>query len=102
MFDATFAGCRNCNNVCPKTFTMEEDWGRARVMRQRVDSDSKLQEAIDTCPVSCIHWVSAPQLSLLEAAMARMERVAVWCMMGSGIGANKDVFNVSDGQYMQM
>ena len=44
------------NNVCPKTFAMEEDWGRARVMKQRVDSDPKLQEAIDTCPVSCIHW----------------------------------------------
>jgi len=85
-------GCRNCNNVCPKTFGMEEEWGRARVMKQKVDSDEKLQEAMDTCPVSCIHWVSAPQLTLLEASMARMERVAVWSMM-SGNGANVDVFN---------
>ncbi|KXZ46387.1 hypothetical protein GPECTOR_44g62 [Gonium pectorale] len=84
-------GCRNCNNVCPKTFGMEEDYGRARVMVQDVDTESKLQEAIDTCPVSCIHWVTAPQLSLLETAMARMERVAVWSLMG-GAGANKDVF----------
>ena len=38
-------------------------------------ADDKLQEAIDTCPVSCIHWVSAPQLALLEEQMARMERV---------------------------
>ena len=30
---------------------------RARVMQQRVDADEKVQEAIDTCPVSCIHWV---------------------------------------------
>lgn len=36
----------------------------------------KLQEAIDTCPVSCIHWVTAPQLTLLEESMARMERVS--------------------------
>ncbi|KAG2425743.1 hypothetical protein HYH02_014959 [Chlamydomonas schloesseri] len=86
-------GCRNCNNVCPKTFGMEEDYGRARVMVQDVDSEEKLQEAIDTCPVSCIHWVTAPQLNLLESAMARMERIAVWSMMGgSGMGANKDVF----------
>ncbi|GAX75131.1 hypothetical protein CEUSTIGMA_g2575.t1 [Chlamydomonas eustigma] len=85
-------GCRNCNNVCPKTFAIEEEWGRARVMKQRVDSDEKLQEAMDTCPVSCIHWVSAPQLSLLEASMARMERVAVWSLMSGG-GANVDVFN---------
>lgn len=33
---------------------------RARVMQQRVDSDEKVQEAIDTCPVSCIHWVRLP------------------------------------------
>ncbi|PNW87993.1 hypothetical protein CHLRE_01g009900v5 [Chlamydomonas reinhardtii] len=86
-------GCRNCNAVCPKTFGMEEDYGRARVMLQDADSEAKLQEAIDTCPVSCIHWVTAPQLNLLEGAMARMERIAVWSMMGgSGMGANKDVF----------
>ncbi|GLC42491.1 hypothetical protein PLESTB_001104000 [Pleodorina starrii] len=84
-------GCRNCNHVCPKTFGMEEEYGRARAMQQDVDSEAKLQEAIDTCPVSCIHWVSGPQLSLLETAMARMERLPVWTMMG-GAGANKDVF----------
>ncbi|KAG2486330.1 hypothetical protein HYH03_015034 [Edaphochlamys debaryana] len=87
----TCIGCRNCNNVCPKTFGMEEEYGRARVMKQDVDTESKLQEAIDTCPVSCIHWVTAPQLSLLETAMGRMGRIAVWSMMG-GMGANKDVF----------
>ena len=64
----TCIGCRNCNNVCPKTFTMEEDWGRARVMRQRVDPDSKLQEAIDTCPVSCIHWSVLHSSSQLQLA----------------------------------
>jgi len=40
-----------------------------------------LQEAIDTCPVSCIHWVSAPQLTLLEETMGRMERVAAWLLV---------------------
>ncbi|PNH06958.1 Ferredoxin-1 [Tetrabaena socialis] len=84
-------GCRNCNSVCPKTFSMEEDYGRARVMQQDVDTEEKIQEAMDTCPVSCIHWVTSPQLSLLESAMVRMERVAVFGMMG-GAGANKDVF----------
>ncbi|GFR44944.1 hypothetical protein Agub_g6034 [Astrephomene gubernaculifera] len=84
-------GCRNCNAVCPRTFGMEEEYGRARAMQQDADSEAKLQEAIDTCPVSCIHWVSGPQLSLLETAMSRMGRVAVWSMMG-GVGANKDVF----------
>lgn len=50
-------GCRNCNNVAPRTFEMEDDWGRARAMYQEADTPAKLQEAIDTCPVSCIHWV---------------------------------------------
>jgi hypothetical protein len=39
---------------------------------------------MDTCPVSCIHWVSAPQLALLEDQMAKMERV------GWGFGGCKD------------
>eukprot|EP00877_Chromochloris_zofingiensis_P006742 jgi/Chrzof1/2320/Cz11g10260.t1 len=87
----TCIGCRNCTNVCPKTFDMEDDWGRARAMAQGKDQPDKLQEAIDTCPVNCIYWVTAPQLSLLEAAMAKMERVAVWALMSGG-GGGKDVF----------
>jgi hypothetical protein len=37
---------------------MEDEWGRARVRQQGVDGVEKLQEAIDCCPVTCIHWVS--------------------------------------------
>jgi ferredoxin len=89
----TCIGCKNCNNVCPSTFMMEEEWGRARVRDQGVDGVEKLQEAIDTCPVSCIHWVTAPQLTLLEETMGRMERVAAWLLMtGGGKGANLNVF----------
>ncbi|KAL4428109.1 hypothetical protein ABPG75_002198 [Micractinium tetrahymenae] len=89
----TCIGCRNCNNVCSATFMMEEEWGRARVAQQGVDGVEKLQEAIDTCPVSCIHWVTAPQLALLEETMSRMERVAAWLLMtGGGKGANLNVF----------
>lgn len=86
-------GCRNCNNVCHRTFGMEEDYGRARVMRQSVDPVDKVQEAIDTCPVSCIHWVTAPQLTLLEETMAKMERIDAWKLLtGGGKGANLNVF----------
>ena len=52
-------GCTNCVGVCPKTFAMmNEEHGRARVLRQDVDTVDLLQEAIDTCPVNCISWVS--------------------------------------------
>ncbi|KAG7672613.1 hypothetical protein Ndes2526B_g08860 [Nannochloris sp. 'desiccata'] len=86
-------GCRNCHNIAPKTYAMEEEFGRARVMKQGVDTVDKLQESIDSCPVTCIHWVSAPQLTMLEETMARMERVNVWILMnGGGKGANLNVF----------
>ena len=48
----TCIGCRNCTNVCGKTFQLEDEYGRARVISQaKADLDTK-QEAIDTCPVS--------------------------------------------------
>lgn len=37
--------------------------------------------------------VTASQLSLLEATMAKMERVAVWSLMSGG-GSGRDVFTV--------
>jgi hypothetical protein len=48
---------------------MEDEWGRARVRQQGVDGVDRLQEAIDTCPVSCIHWVSPTVLQ--PSALAR-------------------------------
>lgn len=55
--ELTCIGCHNCTNVCPKTYAMEPDFGRARVMQQKIDTDELLQESIDCCPVDCIHWV---------------------------------------------
>ena len=44
-------------------------------------------------PARSIHWVTSPQLALLEGAMRSMERVDAWIlMMGGGGGA--DVFAV--------
>lgn len=87
----TCIGCQNCVNVCPKTFSIEETFGRARVLDQDYSDGELVQEAIDTCPVSCIHWVTAPQLTLLESAMAKIERVSAYILlMGCSVGA--DVF----------
>jgi ferredoxin len=52
-------GCRTCTCLCPRTFGMEEEHGRARAFTQGGDAEEDLQDAIDSCPVSCIHWVSA-------------------------------------------
>ncbi|KAE9456667.1 hypothetical protein C3L33_11430, partial [Rhododendron williamsianum] len=69
-------GCKNCANVAPDVFNIEEDFGRARVYSQ-AGRPELVQQAIDSCPVDCIHWTSAPQLSLLEDEMRRVERVNV-------------------------
>lgn len=88
----TCIGCKNCCNVCASTFKIEDDYGRSRVMSQTSDSRNDIQEAIDTCPVDCIHWVTAPQLALLETTMAKVERVAVWIMMSGCSARGYDVF----------
>eukprot|EP01018_Ginkgo_biloba_P014971 Gb_36817 [translate_table: standard] len=40
-------GCKNCANVAPKVFDIEEDFGRARVVCQSGDPDL-VQQAIDS------------------------------------------------------
>ncbi|XVE83562.1 hypothetical protein DITRI_Ditri16bG0097100 [Diplodiscus trichospermus] len=67
-------GCKNCANVASDVFRIEEDFGRARVHSQ-CGNPRLVQQAIDSCPVDCIHWTSAAQLSLLEDEMRRVERV---------------------------
>ena len=59
-------GCRYCSHVAGHTFVVEESWGRSRAIRQDGDSTETIQEAIDTCPVDCIHWVSYEELPALE------------------------------------
>jgi len=60
-------GCTHCAHVARNTFYIQEDHGRARVYRQDGDAEEVVQEAIDTCPVDCIHWVSYKKLKQLEA-----------------------------------
>ena len=36
---------------------MVPETGRCRAVRQDGDSIDRIQEAIDTCPVDCIHWI---------------------------------------------
>ncbi|KAL3572531.1 hypothetical protein D5086_026435 [Populus alba] len=87
-------GCKNCANVAPDVFGIEEDFGRARVYSQ-CGNVQLVQQAIESCPVDCIHWTSAAQLSLLEDEMRRVERINVALML-SGMGsAGADVFRMA-------
>ncbi|KAI3690545.1 hypothetical protein L2E82_48626 [Cichorium intybus] len=73
-------------------FEIEEDFRRARACNQQGSTDL-VQQAIDSCPVDCIHWNSAAQVSLLEDEMRRVERVNVALML-AGMGSSSDVFRM--------
>ena len=64
-------GCQYCVHVATNTFIVDEDLGRARVIRQNGDTLEVVQEAIDTCPVECMHWVDFEDLDRLEASLNR-------------------------------
>jgi ferredoxin len=64
--EVTCIGCKHCAHVARNTFYIEPDYGRSRVIRQDGDAEELIQEAIDTCPVDCIHWVNYTELKRLE------------------------------------
>jgi ferredoxin len=47
--------CELCVNMVPEVFRME-DSGFAEVYDPMGAAEDKIQEAIDSCPVNCIHW----------------------------------------------
>lgn len=59
-------GCKHCAHTAPNTFYIEPNYGRSRVFNQNGDSEELVEEAIDTCPVNCIHWVDFTELKQLE------------------------------------
>lgn len=71
--EAVCIGCRYCAHVAANTFVVEPDWGRSRALRQNGDSTDRIQEAIDTCPVDCIHWVAYEELPALSDQLAQQD-----------------------------
>ena len=69
--EARCIGCRYCAHVATNTFIVDEEYGRSRAIRQDGDNLEILQEAIDTCPVDCIHWVKFNDLKDLEKSLDR-------------------------------
>lgn len=60
-------GCKHCAHVASNTFYIEPDHGRSRVFNQDGDTEELIDEAIDTCPVNCIHWLDYTKLRQMEA-----------------------------------
>jgi len=49
-------GCGTCEEICPEVFKMNEDTEKSEVIKPEGGAEDLIQEAIDTCPVDCIHW----------------------------------------------
>ena len=64
-------GCKNCAHVAANTFYIEPNYGRARVFNQNGDSDELIEEAIDTCPVNCIHRLDYTEIKQMEDARSQ-------------------------------
>jgi Ferredoxin len=70
-------GCGHCAYVARNTFWLEAEYGRARVIAQDADQIEVVQEAIDTCPVDCIAWVTFAELAELESLRSRQKIVPI-------------------------
>jgi hypothetical protein len=64
----------------------EDTHGRARVCNQWADDEEYIREAIEMCPVDCIHFVQRKQLALLEFVMKGCPRedIAIMARRRSG------------------
>lgn len=66
-------GCVQCATAAPNTFRVETRFGRARVVDQWADGADAVADAVETCPVRCIHFVDpVSDLPILERVTARL------------------------------
>lgn len=49
-------GCSLCSEIAPRVFELNDE-GVSVVIDSEGEGEDKIQEAIDECPVECIHWV---------------------------------------------
>ncbi|KAI3698685.1 hypothetical protein L2E82_42416 [Cichorium intybus] len=79
-------GCLKCALFAENTFAIESVYGRARVIAQWADSENKIQEAIEACPVDCISMVERSKLAALEFLMSKQPRGNVRIGAGNTVG----------------
>jgi ferredoxin len=49
-------GCESCVELCSEVFTFNEAEEKAEVILPTGGPEDCIEEAMDTCPVECIHW----------------------------------------------
>ncbi len=48
-------GCGTCEEICPEVFKLNADIEKAKVIMPDDGPQDLIEEAIDSCPVSCIY-----------------------------------------------
>ena len=48
-------GCESCVEICPEVFAFDEEAEIAYVIKEEGGPEDLIEEAIDSCPVDCIH-----------------------------------------------
>jgi ferredoxin len=49
-------GCGSCEEICPDVFVLNEDTEKAEVINPEGGPEDLIEEALEACPVECIHW----------------------------------------------
>lgn len=49
-------GCGTCEELCPDVFQMNDETDLAEVILAEGGPVDPIEEAIESCPVECIHW----------------------------------------------
>jgi ferredoxin len=49
-------GCGMCQDLCSEVFRLNPETNTADVIKPEGCTEDVIQEAIDICPVKCIHW----------------------------------------------
>ncbi|CAE7206230.1 DJC76 [Symbiodinium sp. KB8] len=85
--------CRNCCDIAPQSFCIQNDNGRANVYMQWGNSEEYLDYAVTSCPVDCIYWVSREELQVLEYVTAEQmveDKGALPCPLSARQGMAKE------------
>jgi ferredoxin len=48
--------CGLCQDICPEVFRLNDEDMVAEVIKPEGGPEDLIQDAIDSCPVTCIHW----------------------------------------------
>ncbi|MGW8160666.1 MAG: ferredoxin [Desulfobulbales bacterium] len=48
-------GCGTCEEICPEVFSLNNDTEKAEVIMPEGGPEDLIEEAIDSCPASCIY-----------------------------------------------